>query len=73
MSEPGLIRREFFMENGAQKILEEWDVTVPGCPMLAMTVTWPWRRDERVKTVTQIRTLPSGVASSSVWPPVKLF
>jgi hypothetical protein len=36
MSTPGLISREFYTQDGAEYIREEWDLTVPGCPMIAI-------------------------------------
>ncbi len=36
MGEPGLVSREFFIEDGLRKVREEWDLTVPGCAMIAI-------------------------------------
>lgn len=34
--ELGLISREFYSQDGKQYVREEWDLTVPGCPVWAV-------------------------------------
>ena len=36
MSEPGLITRVFYTEDGTDYMREEWDLTAPGCPVIAI-------------------------------------
>ena len=33
---PGLLIREIFSDGGIRYLREEWDLTVPGCPMIAI-------------------------------------
>ena len=34
--EPGLISRKLYTQDGWDYVREEWDLTVPGCPIIAI-------------------------------------
>jgi hypothetical protein len=60
---PGLLSRAFYTEDGAEYVREEWDLTVPGCPMIAIDAT-KWGTGEpvidlTVKGLTRIKRLSS--------------
>jgi hypothetical protein len=57
MDEPGLVKREILPSTvkGHVLVREVWDLSVPGCPMVAFKhgPTYPFARDLDVKAVVR--------------------